>query len=75
MYKFGWGGWTFDYDNTAYLLYHSGEHWNPYIKDATLDAMLEEQRTMIDRDAREKKLHRHRAATSPTTCSTCRCTT
>jgi peptide/nickel transport system substrate-binding protein len=56
MYNFGWGGWTFDYDNTAYLLYHSGEHWNPYIKDPTLDALLEEQRTMIDRDAREKKL-------------------
>ena len=28
-----WGGWTFDYDNTAYLMYHSGEKWNPYDND------------------------------------------
>ena len=56
MFEFGWGGWTFDYDNTAYLLYHSGEHWNPYDKDPTLDKMLEEQRTATDRPARLKML-------------------
>lgn len=56
MFRFGWGGWTFDYDNTAYLMYHSGEHWNPYDKDKTLDAMLEGQRTVTDVAEREKKL-------------------
>jgi peptide/nickel transport system substrate-binding protein len=56
MFQFGWGGWTFDYDNTAYLMYHSGEHWNPYDKDKTLDGMLEQQRTMTDPSARLKKL-------------------
>ena len=56
MFQFGWGGWTFDYDNTAYLLYHSGQHWNPYDKDATLDGMLEAQRLVADRGEREKKL-------------------
>jgi peptide/nickel transport system substrate-binding protein len=56
LYEFGWGGWTFDFDNTAYLLYHSGEHWNPYIKDATLDAMLEHQRTDIDPKQRGQEL-------------------
>jgi len=56
MFRMGWGGWTFDYDNTAYLMYHTGEHWNPYDKDPGLDAMLEGQRTIADRDARKAKL-------------------
>ena len=56
MFQFGWGGWTFDYDNTAYLMYHSGEHWNPYDKDPTLDRMLEDQRGITDHAAREKAL-------------------
>ena len=25
LFEFAWGGWTFDYDNTAYLIYHDGE--------------------------------------------------
>ena len=49
----GWGGWTFDFDNTAYLLYHSGQFWNPYIKDQKLDGMLEAQRAIMDRDKRQ----------------------
>ena len=56
MFQFGWGGWTFDFDNTAYLLYHSGERWNPYDKDPTLDKMLEAQRLSPDRAEREKLL-------------------
>ena len=56
LFNMGWGGWTFDYDNTAYLMYHSGEHWNPYDKDPTLDAMLEAQRTIQDRAERQHKL-------------------
>ncbi len=58
MFQMGWGGWTFDYDNTAYLMYHSGEHWNPYDKDAGLDAMLEGQRRIADRGEREKALQK-----------------
>ena len=56
MFQFGWGGWTFDFDNTAYLLYHTGEHWNPYDKDPALDKMLEAQRLSPDRAEREKLL-------------------
>ncbi len=56
MFQFGWGGWTFDYDNTAYLMYHTGEHWNPYDKDATLDGMLDAQRLIADPKQREAKL-------------------
>ena len=56
MFQFGWGGWTFDYDNTAYLMYHSGEHWNPYDKDPALDKMLEDQRSITDHGSREKAL-------------------
>lgn len=56
MFQFGWGGWTFDFDNTAYLLYHSGEHWNPYDKDPELDKMLEAQRLSPDRAERQRLL-------------------
>src|SRR5262249_44418020 len=58
MFGLGWGGWTFDYDNTAYLMYHSGEHWNPYDKDPELDKMLEGQRTIADRGERQKALQK-----------------
>ncbi len=56
MFQQSWGGWTLDYDNTAYLMYHTGERWNPYDSDKDLDALLESQRPMIDVDAREKVL-------------------
>ncbi|MCO5732592.1 ABC transporter substrate-binding protein [Rhizobium sp. SSA_523] len=56
MFQQSWGGWTLDYDNTAYLLYHSGQKWNPYDADPKLDTMLEEQRPMTDVGQREKLL-------------------
>jgi peptide/nickel transport system substrate-binding protein len=56
MFQQSWGGWTFDYDNTAYSMYHSGEKWNPYDKDEKLDKMLEAQRSVLDRAEREKLL-------------------
>ncbi|MFN7167378.1 MAG: ABC transporter substrate-binding protein [Pannonibacter sp.] len=56
MFQQKWGGWTFDYDNTAYAMYHTGEKWNPYDKDETLDKLLESQRPMTDQAAREKVL-------------------
>ncbi|MEQ5802957.1 ABC transporter substrate-binding protein [Halomonas sp. H10-9-1] len=56
MFQQKWGGWTFDYDNTAYLMYHTGERWNPYDSDEELDAMLEEQRSITDQEKREDLL-------------------
>lgn len=56
MFSQGWGGWTFDYDNTAYLMYHSGEKWNPYDNDPALDKLLESQRPIADQAEREKIL-------------------
>ncbi len=56
MFQQSWGGWTLDYDNTAYLMYHSGEKWNPYDSDKELDALLESQRGITDRAEREKIL-------------------
>jgi len=53
MFQQSWGGWTFDYDNTAYSMYHSGEKWNPYDADAELDKLLESQRPLTDRAERE----------------------
>jgi len=57
LYQYQWGGWTFDYDNTAYLLYHTGQFWNPYIKDAKLDQMLDAQRSTYNVDERKKILN------------------
>jgi len=56
MFQQSWGGWTFDYDNTAYSMYHSGEKWNPYDKDPALDKLLESQRPLTDRTERERIL-------------------
>ena len=56
MFQQKWGGWTFDFDNTAYLMYHTGERWNPYDSDAELDEMLEAQRSITDQEERETLL-------------------
>lgn len=56
MFQQLWGGWTFDYDNTAYAMYHTGQKWNPYDSDPELDKLLEAQRPMTDRVQREKLL-------------------
>lgn len=56
MFQTLWGGWTFDFDNTAYLMYHTGEKWNPYDSDPKLDKLLEEQRSIMDQPKREKLL-------------------
>ncbi|MGP9643398.1 MULTISPECIES: ABC transporter substrate-binding protein [unclassified Halomonas] len=56
MFQQKWGGWTFDFDNTAYLMYHTGERWNPYDSDAQLDEMLNAQRGITNREERETLL-------------------
>lgn len=56
MFQQKWGGWTLDYDNTAYAMYHTGQKWNPYDSDPKLDEMLESQRSITDRVQRERIL-------------------
>jgi len=56
MFQQGWGGWTLDYDNTAYFMYHTEEKWNPYDNYPELDKMLETQRTITDPAKRELML-------------------
>lgn len=56
MFQFGWGGWTFDFDNTAYQAYHNGEKWNPYGTSEKMNELLEKQRSVSDVKEREKLL-------------------
>ncbi|MGY0398413.1 MAG: ABC transporter substrate-binding protein [Ostreibacterium sp.] len=58
LFQFGWGGWTFDFDNTAYLIYHSGERWNPYGTSEEMDKLLEKQRTIVNQGKRLKILQK-----------------
>lgn len=53
MYRMGWGGWTLDFDNTAYLMYHEGEQWNPSFKDEKVEELLAAQRNTVDQKERE----------------------
>lgn len=52
IYEFGWGGWTLDFDNTAYLLYHKGEYWNPVFNDTDVETFLEQERSTNDEKVR-----------------------
>lgn len=56
LFQFGWGGWTFDFDNTAYLTYHNGEFWNPYGTSDKMNELLEKQRQSVDQEERLKIL-------------------
>jgi peptide/nickel transport system substrate-binding protein len=58
LYYSGWGGWTLDFDNTAYLLYRTDQFWNPCFSNAEIDALLEEQRGTYDQTEREVALRR-----------------
>ncbi len=52
LYYSGWGGWTLDFDNTAYLLYHTKQFWNPCYSNPKLDALLEQERGTYDQSKR-----------------------
>lgn len=53
LFRQGWGGWTLDFDNTAYLMYGEGEFWNPSFKDDRVQELLEAERSTVDQDERE----------------------
>jgi peptide/nickel transport system substrate-binding protein len=57
MWQNQWGGWTFDYDNTAYSMYYTKQRWNPFDDDAKLNALLHTQRNTWDQAARKQTLH------------------
>ncbi len=56
MWQNQWGGWTFDYDNTAYAMYYTKQRWNPFDDDAKLNALLHMQRNTWDQAERKKTL-------------------
>lgn len=54
MYRNGWGGWTLDFDNTAYQMYYEGQFWNPSYKNEKVEQLLDAQRQSINNEEREK---------------------
>lgn len=56
MWQNQWGGWTFDYDNTAYSMYYTKQRWNPFDDDAKLNALLHTQRNTWNQAARKTTL-------------------
>jgi peptide/nickel transport system substrate-binding protein len=52
MASFVWGGWTVDFDNTAYSLYHTGQVYNPGYSNPTVDTLLTEARSTLDQNRR-----------------------
>ncbi len=52
MSEFVWGGWTLDFDNTAYSLYHTGETYNPGYSNPQMDRLLEQARSTLDQGKR-----------------------
>lgn len=56
LYNFGWGGWTLDFDNTAFLLYSKGQYWNPVFTDPKVEALLEKERNTYKQDVRQKTM-------------------
>ncbi|MCM3489823.1 ABC transporter substrate-binding protein [Alkalihalophilus marmarensis] len=53
MYRQSWGGWTLDFDNTAYSMYAEGEQWNPSFYDEKVQELLEANRQTVDQEERE----------------------
>ena len=56
LYTFGWGGWTLDFDNTAFLLFMPGQFWNPCFSDEEISELLAAQRATYDQAERERIL-------------------
>jgi peptide/nickel transport system substrate-binding protein len=52
MSEFGWGGWTLDFDNTAYSLYYTGQFYNPGYSNPKLDTLLTAARSTLDQNKR-----------------------
>ncbi len=52
MSSFVWGGWTLDFDNTAYSLYHSNEFYNPGYMNPKVDSLLDNARSTLDQGKR-----------------------
>lgn len=50
--EFVWGGWTMDFDNTAYSLYYCGQIYNPGYCNATMNKLLTEERTTLNASKR-----------------------
>lgn len=53
LFRQGWGGWTLDFDNTAYSLYHFGSKWCPDYNDKVVEQLLTEERTTMDQGIRK----------------------
>ncbi|WP_022872729.1 ABC transporter substrate-binding protein [Nesterenkonia alba] len=57
IHWFGWGGWTLDFHNTAWLLYSEGEFYNPSFADDQVQELLDAQRESVSEEEREEIFH------------------
>lgn len=53
LFQFGWNGWTLDFGDSAYLLFHSEQPWNPLINSRQVDLLLDQQRNLADQSQRQ----------------------
>ena len=56
LFYMDWGGWTLDFDNTAALLYGTGQYWNPTFSDPKVDNLIKQERSTYDQEKRAKIL-------------------
>jgi peptide/nickel transport system substrate-binding protein len=50
--EFVWGGWTMDFDNTAYSLYYCGQIYNPGYCNKQMNSLLTQERTTLNQAKR-----------------------
>ena len=58
MFEFGWGGWTLDFDNTAYLLYMPKQFYNPSFSNPEVSKLILAERSTNNVAARRQDFYK-----------------
>jgi len=57
LFEYDWGGWTLDFDNTAVLLYTPKQFYNPSYANATVTALVNDERSTLSVQRRLKDFY------------------